>query len=151
MTLIYCIEIWGISPKTHLTPLLPLQKKIVRIMTYSTFYTHTAPIVKELQILTVDKLAVHRIAIVMYKFNNGLLPAVLDTLYKKIMKYIHIIQDRKTCFMLHLELKSFQILISARIWNALIIKINFNIPMFNFKDCLKLFFLSNIAWIIGFP
>ena len=24
--LIYCIEIWGISPQTHLTPLLLLQK-----------------------------------------------------------------------------------------------------------------------------
>ena len=51
-------------------------------MTYSTFYTHTAPIFKELQILTIDKLVV-QIAIVMYKFNNGLLPAVLNTLYKK--------------------------------------------------------------------
>ena len=46
--IIYCIEIWGIPPQTHLTPLLLLQKKIVRIMTYSTFYTHTAPIFKEL-------------------------------------------------------------------------------------------------------
>ena len=109
--LIYCIEIWGISPQTHLTPLFLLQKKIVRIMTYSTFYTHTAPIFKELQILTVDKLVVHRIAIVMYTFDNGLLPAVLNTLYKKIMKYTHITQDQKTCFMLHLELKPFQILV----------------------------------------
>ena len=82
-------------------------------MTYSTFYTHTAPIFKELQILTIDKLVVHRIAIVMYKFNNGLLPAVLNTLYKKIMKYTHITQDQKTCFMLHLhlDLKPFQILV----------------------------------------
>ena len=63
------------------------------------------------QILTVDKLGVHRIAIVMYKFYNSLLPAVLNTLYKKIMKYTHITQDQKTCFMLHLELKPFQILV----------------------------------------
>ena len=108
---IYCIEIRGISPQTHLTPLLLLQKKIVRITTYSTFYTHTAPIFKELQILTVDKLVVHRNAIVMYKFNNGLLPAVLNTLHKKIMKYTHITQDQKTRFILHLELKPFQILV----------------------------------------
>ena len=82
-------------------------------MTYSTFYTHTPPTFKELQILTVDKLVVHRIAIVMYKFNNGLLPAVLNTLSKKIMKYthIHVTQDQKTCFMLHLDLKPFQILV----------------------------------------
>ena len=63
-------------------------------MTYSTFYTHTAPIFKELQILNIDKLVVHRIAIVMYKFNNGLLPAVLNTLYKKNneIQYINIIK-----------------------------------------------------------
>ena len=67
----------------------------------------------ELQILTVDTLVhVHRIAIVMYKFNNGLLLAVLNTLYKKkIQKYTHITQDQKTCFLLHLELKPFQILV----------------------------------------
>ena len=32
--LIYCIEIWGISPQSHLRLLLLLQKKIVRIMTF---------------------------------------------------------------------------------------------------------------------
>ena len=81
--LIYCIEIWGISPQTHLTPLLLLQKKIIRIMSYSTFCAHTAPIFKELQNFTIDKRVVDRIAIVMYKFNNGLLRAVLNILYTK--------------------------------------------------------------------
>ena len=81
--LIYCIEIWGISPQTHLSPLLLLQKKIVRIMTYSTFYARTDSIFKEIQILIVDKLVILRIAIVMCKFNNGLLPTVINTLYKK--------------------------------------------------------------------
>ena len=32
LDLIYCVEIWGISPQTHLKPLLLLQKKIVRIV-----------------------------------------------------------------------------------------------------------------------
>ena len=43
-------------------------------------YTHRSNI-QELQILTVDKLVIHRIAIVMYKFYNVLIPAVLNTLY----------------------------------------------------------------------
>ena len=38
--LIYCIEVWGISPHTHLKPLLLLQKKIVRIMTFSSYYAY---------------------------------------------------------------------------------------------------------------
>ena len=60
----------GVYRQTHLRPLLLLQKKIARIMTYSTFYAHTDPIFMELQILTVDKFVIHRIVIVMYKVNN---------------------------------------------------------------------------------
>ena len=56
--LIYCIEIWGISHQSHLRPLLLLQKKIVRIMTFSTYYAHTDPLFKDLNILTIDKLVV---------------------------------------------------------------------------------------------
>ena len=81
--LIYCIEVWGISPHTHLKPLLLLPKKIVRIMTFSSYYAHTAPIFKDLTILTIDKLIVHRIGITMYKYSNGLLPDVFNTLYIK--------------------------------------------------------------------
>ena len=33
--------------------------------------------------------------------------------------------------------------ISARIWNALIIKIDINVPMYKFKDSLKLFLMNN--------
>ena len=33
--------------------------------------------------LTIDKLVVHRIGIMMYKFNNGLLLTVFNSLYKK--------------------------------------------------------------------
>ena len=45
---IYCIEVWSISPHTHLKSLLLMQKKIVRIMTFSSYYAHTAPIFKDL-------------------------------------------------------------------------------------------------------
>ena len=37
--------------------------------------------------------------------------------------------------------------ISARIWNALIIKIYINVPIFKFKDALKVFLLDNILTI----
>ena len=58
-------------------------KKIVRIMTFSSYYAHTAPIFRDLEILTIDKLIVHRIGTVMYKFNYGLIPDVLNTMYRK--------------------------------------------------------------------
>ena len=81
--LIYCVEIWGILPKTYLKPLLLLQKKIVKIMTFSSYCAHIGPIFKDLNILTIDKLVIHQIGINMYKFSNGLLPTVLNSLYPK--------------------------------------------------------------------
>ena len=59
------------------------QKKIVRIMTFSTYCAHNGPIFKDLSILTNDKLVIHQIGIMMYKFSNGLLPTVLNSLYQK--------------------------------------------------------------------
>ena len=82
----------------------------------------------------------------MYKFDNGLLPAVLNTLYKKNNE-IHSYNTRsKDMFHVALGTQTFSN-ISARIWNALIIKININVPMFKFKDSLKLFLLDNILTI----
>ena len=60
-----------------------MQKKIVRIMTFSYYYAHTAPIFRDLEILTIDQLIVHRIGTVMYKFNYRLVPDVLNTMYRK--------------------------------------------------------------------
>ena len=53
-------------------------------MTFSSYYAHTAPIFRDLEILTIDQLIVHGIGTVMYKFNYGLLPDVLNTMYRKI-------------------------------------------------------------------
>ena len=75
--LIYCVEIWEILPQAHLKPLLVLPKKIIRIKTYSAYCAHTGSIFKDQNVLTIDKLVIHRIGIMMYKFNNGLLPTVL--------------------------------------------------------------------------
>ena len=103
----------------------------------------------ELQILTVDKFVIHRIVIVMYKVNNGLLPAVLNTLYKKNNE-IHSYNTRsKDLFRTALGTQTFSN-ISARIWNALRIKIDINVPIFQFKDSLKLFLL-NTTLTITYP
>ena len=56
-------------------------------MASSTYCAHTEPIFKNLNVLTIDKPVIHRIGIMMYKLNNGLLPTVLNSLYKKIMKF----------------------------------------------------------------
>ena len=52
-------------------------------MSFSYYYAHTAPIFRDLEILTIDQLIVHRMGTVMYKFNYRLLPDVLNTMHRK--------------------------------------------------------------------
>ena len=44
---------------------------------------HTDPFFKNLSILTIDNLVIHRIDIMVYKFSNCFLPTVLYSLYQK--------------------------------------------------------------------
>ena len=80
---IYCIEVWGCAAKTHLHPLFLTQKKIVRLITFSSYLAHTQPIFTDLLILPLDKLIFHRIGIMMFKYSKGVLPGVMDNLYLK--------------------------------------------------------------------
>ena len=52
-------------------------------MTFFPYYARTDSIFKDLNILTIDKLVVHRIGNAMYKINNEMYPSVLNDLYKK--------------------------------------------------------------------
>ena len=47
---IYCIEVSGYSAKCHVNYLFRLQKKIIRIMTFSPYLTHTSAIFIDLAI-----------------------------------------------------------------------------------------------------
>ena len=136
--MIYCVEICVISPQTHLKPLLLLQKKILRIMTFSTY---TEPIFKDLNVLTINKLVIHRIGIMMYKFNNGLLPTVLNSWYKKKMKFTNMTLEQNK-LRISVGIQSFSS-VSAKIWNAPMLHIDGNVPLVKFKQSLKLYLLNN--------
>ena len=118
-------------------------------MTFSTYYAHTDPLFKDLNILTIDKLVVHRIGIAMYKINNDLFPSVLNELYKKNI-VIHDHNTRaKDMFRVSLGTQTFST-VSARIWNAVIVKFNVNVSLSKFKESLKQYLMSNIL-IISYP
>ena len=72
--LIYCVEIWGSASDAHLLPLILLQKKIVRVISFSPYLAHTKEIFLKLNILLFKDLVVHRIGIQMFKNNVGFLP-----------------------------------------------------------------------------
>ena len=65
--LTYCVEIWGNAHNSHLDPVIKLQKKSIRAITFSHYLDHTAPLFKQLNILSFKKLVTQRISLMMYK------------------------------------------------------------------------------------
>ena len=54
--LTYCIEIWGNTYTSHLEPILKLQKRIVRLITFSDFSAHSSSLFRQLNILDINNL-----------------------------------------------------------------------------------------------
>ena len=144
--LIYCIEVWGNSPKCHLNPILLLQKKIVRIITCTHYLAHTENIFKELQILPIEKIFISRVGVFMYKHENGLLPRVMDELYVRT-NTIHSHNTRNVNKLrISAGTETFSHT-SARIWNALESKIDVYVSMEKFKVSLNNFLQNNTLTI----
>ena len=127
--LIYGVESWG-NASIYLPhgSTICLTKKIVRIMIYSNYDTHSRNIFIELNILPLYHLIQNRISFMMYKHVNGLLPEVMNKLYvtnnqihNHFTRQHHLFHTSKGHT--NVYAKSFSN-ISPRIWNALQTKIN---------------------------
>ena len=140
--LTYCIEVWGCASKCQLNSLFLVQKKILRIMTFSPYLAHTDPLFKDLKILPVNKLFIDRIGIVMFKATYDLLPKSITQLFSK-NKDIHSYNTRsKDLLRVFIGTKNFTYF-SPRIWNALVNNININVTLTQFKSILKMYLLHN--------
>ena len=64
----YCNIIWANTYDNHLTPLIKIQKRIIRNIARADFLAHTEPLFKDLKLLTVDK--VKKLALARYFFKN---------------------------------------------------------------------------------
>ena len=72
--LIYGVEIWGNACNVYLDPLVTLQKKCLRIITFSSYLEHTEPLFQNLEILNFKQLVIHRIAMLMFKNSKEMVP-----------------------------------------------------------------------------
>jgi hypothetical protein len=67
----YCITIWGGAPPTTKKPLVTIQNKIIRIITFSQYRTHAPPLFLKLNILQIDDIYRLHLALLIHKiFNN---------------------------------------------------------------------------------
>ena len=91
--LIYCIEVWGNANETHLTTLVKIQKKGIRLITFSHDFDHTEPLFERLNILNIKKFVIQRISLLMYKYYHNFIPSPLSELFIANKHNIVIIQD----------------------------------------------------------
>ena len=75
------MESWGNISQCHLNPLVILQKKIPRIITFSWYDVSSQILFMDLNILPLYNLIQNRISFMMYKPVNGLFPEVMNELY----------------------------------------------------------------------
>ncbi len=100
--LIYALIIWGNTYLTTLKPLIILQKKAMRVITFSRFDEHSSPLFKRLQILKFTHLITLRMTMFMYKYHRRLLPSSLNNLFTPVYQ-IHSYNTRLSsnlCFSL---------------------------------------------------
>ena len=68
----YCATVWGSTYQSN--RLINLQKRVIRIVSRSSFDAHANPIFVSLQILKFEDIIKLQIGKVMYLYKNGLLP-----------------------------------------------------------------------------
>ena len=68
----YCVEAWGTAYNSTLHPIIVLQKRAIRIMTFSHFIAHTKELFEITDILPLNKLVFYNICQMVYKELNGL-------------------------------------------------------------------------------
>ena len=80
--LIYGSNLWGLISDENLKMIEVLQKKCIRIMTFSDFNSHTNPIFIDLKLLKVRDIIKSQQLNLVYKFYKNLLPTDLQSLFE---------------------------------------------------------------------
>ena len=68
----YCLEVWGCATETALNPLIVLQKKVIRILSFAKCDAHTEILFRNLKVLSIRKLYFYKICLLVYKELNNI-------------------------------------------------------------------------------
>jgi len=77
----YCLDVWGRCSSHLFQSLFKIQKRAIRVISFSKKFAHTAPLFQSLGILPLRDLYIFTIAIFMYKHHTKRLPPSLDSLF----------------------------------------------------------------------
>ena len=77
----YCIIVWGKTNKTILTRLYKLQKKAIRIITFSDRLAHTDKLFEKMSIMKLGTIYNYFVSIFMYNYKNGQVLSHLSNMF----------------------------------------------------------------------
>ena len=144
----YCIIAWDGAYRTTLQPLFILQKKALRIITFTSFNEHSSPLFKDLRVVKLFDIIALQLAVFMYKFHNKLLPPVFDHYFNPV-RNVHSYNTRLSSKMTYAIPKArtnygiFNIRFQgAKVWNDISDDLKL-LPLKHFKKNLKLTFFEN--------
>ena len=145
--LTYCVEIWGNACNIHLDPIVKLQKKCIRTITYSSYLEHTQPLFDSLNILCFHKLVIQRISLMMFKNEVGLVPKPISQLFTKNNEY-HDYNTRHSSS-LHLSVGRGEAIYRSfsfhgiNIWNYLKMHVPIDVSYIRFKKLTISYLIAN--------
>ena len=138
----YCNIIWGNTYKKYINKVQILLKKIIRIITFSEFNTHTEPLFRKLGIMTFSQLYDYFAGIFVFKSLNNLLPRIFSNVF------VHNISSRKALdlrpYFCTRKVCEFSMkFMGPKIWNRLTDKIKSSKSIHSFKFQMRKCILKN--------
>ena len=91
----YCRHVWGNAYDTNLYPLVVLQKRLIRIITFSKYLYHTGPLFKELGFLKIGEINKYLFGKFMYRWYDIQVPLLFLDMFQYV-KIIHGYVTRQT-------------------------------------------------------
>lgn len=143
----YCVEVWGTAADIHLSSLLRLQKKAIRILTSSTYKAPSDPLFKKLGLLKLSQIFTKSVAILMFKYIRGSLPRLFDAFFVK--NYVLVQRTTRNSQKFYIpfcktEAYKTSIKIQGpKIWNEIENVIDYNCSLFTFKKRLIRYLIQN--------
>ena len=143
--LIYCISVWGSTYSSNLNRIFLLQKKVIRIMSRSSYLAHTDPLFKQLKILKLHNLYLFQVGKFMFLFKKGLLPDVFNDMFL-LTNQVHSYNTRNSNafyrFSCRTNMRQFAIRFQGpKFFNTLNRELQNSDKLFRFKTKLKEFLL----------
>jgi hypothetical protein len=80
----YCVEVWGCTTRHNVNYLTKLQKRAVRLITFSGYREHTLPLFVDLNVLKFEYVHVLFLATFMYKCMSNQVPHIFSSFFVKI-------------------------------------------------------------------